>query len=194
MLGPPGSGKGTQGARLAERHGVAHVSSGELLRAHVLDGTELGRAAGEAMSRGELIADELVSSMVLDAVIGPGSTGGFVLDGFPRTVPQAVAAYDIARRHGVTLHAVVLLEIPYDLLLDRLIERGRALGRVDDTRETIRRRIDVYVEHTLPLVEYYRERDIIVRVDATGTVDDVTASINEALDDVVRNLDSSPSR
>jgi adenylate kinase len=194
MLGPPGSGKGTQGARLAARHGVAHVSSGELLRAHVLDGTELGRAAGEAMSRGELIADDLVSSMVLDAVIGPRATGGFVLDGFPRTVPQAIAAYEVARRHGVTLHAVVLLEIPYDLLLDRLIARGRASGRADDTPETIRRRIDVYVEHTLPLVEYYRGRDIVVRVDATGTIDDVTASINSALDDFVRQLDGTPSR
>jgi len=188
MLGPPGSGKGTQGARLAARHGVPHVSSGELLRAHVQDGTEIGRAAGDAMSRGELIADDLVSAMVLDAVIGPEARG-FVLDGFPRTVSQAMAAYEVARHYGVTLHAVVLLEIPYELLLDRLLARGEASGRVDDTVEVIRRRIDVYVEHTLPLVEYYRGRDIVVRVDATGTIDDVTALINSALDDVAHQVD-----
>jgi adenylate kinase len=192
MLGPPGSGKGTQGARLAGRHDVPHVSSGELLRAHVQDGTDLGRAAREAMSRGELIADDLVSSMVLDAVIGPRAAGGFVLDGFPRTVPQAMAAYEVAQRHGVTLHAVVLLEIPYELLLDRLLARGEASGRIDDTVEVIRRRIDVYVEHTLPLVEYYRGRDIVTRVDATGTIDEVTALIDSALGDVVRQVGSPP--
>src|SRR5436190_4439174 len=103
MLGPPGSGKGAQGVRLAARYGVPHVSTGELLRAHVRDGTVLGRAAREAMSHGDLIADDLVIAMVFDEVLGPNATGGFVLDGFPRTVPQAHAAYEIARRHNVTL-------------------------------------------------------------------------------------------
>ncbi len=182
MLGPPGSGKGTQGARLAERYGVPHLSSGELLRAHVRDGTVLGLAASEAMSRGDLVADDIVIRIVRAEVLGPNATGGFVLDGYPRTVRQAIAAHDVASRHGVTLQAVILLDVPHEQLLDRLIARGEASTRVDDAIDTIRHRIDVYTSETLPLVDYYTGRDILVRIDATGTIDDVTASIRSALD------------
>ena len=182
MLGPPGSGKGTQGERLADRYGVPHLSSGELLRAHVRAGTELGRVAQDAMSRGDLIPDDLVIRMIADEVLGPDGAGGFVLDGFPRTVPQATAAYDLARQRGITLHAVVLLEIPYDELIERLVNRGEEDGRTDDNVDTIRHRIDVYQERTLPLVDYYQGRDILLRVDASGTIDEVTAGINAALE------------
>ena len=183
MLGPPGSGKGTQGERLAARYGVPHLSSGELLRNHVRAGTKLGIAAQEAMSRGDLIPDDLVIRMIADEVLGPdGTGGGFVLDGFPRTVPQATAAYELARQRGFTLHAVILLEIPYDELIDRLVTRGEADGRTDDSVDTIRHRIEVYRERTLPLVDYYQGRDILLRVDASGTIDEVTAGINSALD------------
>src|SRR5262249_43420149 len=177
MLGPPGSGKGTQGSRLATRHGVPHLSTGELLRAHVGQGTALGRVAEEAMSHGDLIADDLVIAIVLEEVLGPNAVGGFVLDGFPRTVPQAIAAYEMARRHDVTLHVVFLLEIPEDQLVTRLKDRGQLSGRSDDTPETIRHRIDVYVEQTSPLIDYYKGRDILVAIDATGTIDEVAASI-----------------
>ena len=112
MLGPPGSGKGTQGQRLAARHAVPHLSSGELLRAHVRDGTVLGQAAADTLRRGDLIADDLVNRIMLEQVLAPNAIGGFVLDGFPRTVAQAMAAYDLARRHGITFHAVVLLGDP----------------------------------------------------------------------------------
>ena len=182
MLGPPGSGKGTQGERLADRYGVPHLSSGELLRAHVRAGTELGRVVQDAMSRGDLIPDDLVIRMIADEVLSPDGTGGFVLDGFPRTVPQATAAYDLARQRGITLHAVVLLEIPYDELIKRLVNRGEEDGRTDDNVDTIRHRIDVYQERTLPLVDYYQGRDILLRVDASGTIDEVTAGINAALE------------
>jgi len=183
MLGAPGSGKGTQGERLAVRHAVPHVSSGDLLRTHVEEGTELGRAAQEAMQRGDLIADDLVIAMVLDAVLGPGAVGGFVLDGFPRTVPQATAAYAAARRHGVTLQAVVFLEIPHEQLLARLAARRAGSGRADDTESTVRHRIAVYMDKTLPLVDYYAGRRILRRVDATGTIDEVTARVFNAIDD-----------
>jgi adenylate kinase len=186
MLGPPGSGKGTQGSRLATRHGVPHLSTGELLRAHVRHGTALGRAAEAAMSRGDLIADELVIAMVLDEVLGPNAVGGFVLDGFPRTVPQAIAAYDMARRHDVTLDVVILLEIPEDQLITRLTGRGQLFGRADDTLETIRHRIDVYTDQTSPLIDYYKGRDILVAIDATGTIDEVAASIDSAVDRTIR--------
>jgi adenylate kinase len=182
MLGPPGSGKGTQGERLAARYGVPHLSSGELLRAHVRAGTALGITAQEAMSHGDLIPDDLVIRMIADEVLGPNATGGYVLDGFPRTVPQAIAAYDMARQYGITAHAVILLEIPYDELIDRLVTRGEADGRTDDNVETIRHRIEVYRERTLPLVDYYEGRDILLRVDASGTIDEVTEGINAALE------------
>ena len=184
MLGPPGSGKGTQGERLADRYGVPHLSSGELLRAHVRAGTELGHVAQDAMSRGDLISDDLVIRMIADEVLGPGGAGGFVLDGFPRTVPQATAAYDLARQRGITLHAVVLLEIPYDELIERLVSRGEEDGRTDDNVDTIRNRIDVYQQRTLPLVDYYQGRDILLRVDASGTIDEVTAGITAALEQI----------
>jgi adenylate kinase len=182
MLGPPGSGKGTQGERLAARYGVPHLSSGELLRGQVRAGTDLGRIAQEAMSRGDLIPDDLVIRMIADEVLGPTGPGGFVLDGFPRTVPQATAAYELASKRGITLRAVILLEIPYAELIDRLVTRGAEEGRTDDNVQTIRHRIEVYRERTLPLVEYYQGRDILLRVDASGTIDDVTAAINAALD------------
>ncbi|MDQ6773365.1 MAG: adenylate kinase [Candidatus Dormibacteraeota bacterium] len=183
MLGPPGSGKGTQGHRLAARLGVPHLSSGELLRAQVEAGTELGRAAQEAMGRGDLIADDLVIAMVLDRVLGPDESGGFVLDGFPRTVTQAEAAYEAARRHGITLQAVVLLDIPQEELIARLAARGEQSGRDDDTEATIRHRIEVYTEKTLPLVSYYAGRGILHHVDATGSIDEVTARVFSAIED-----------
>lgn len=186
MLGPPGSGKGTQGQRLAARHHVPHVSSGELLRDHVRRQTPLGRAASHAMARGDLIDDELVISMIGEEVIRPDAPGGFVLDGFPRTVAQATAAYDIALRHGITLHAVVWLDIPRDELRARLQARGAAAARPDDNSATIGHRLDVYVAQTLPLVEFYTGRDILITIDGTGTVDQVAARIDTALDPVLR--------
>jgi adenylate kinase len=188
MLGAPGSGKGTQGARLAERYGVPHLSSGELLRAHVRAGSELGRAATNAMRRGDLIADDLVIGMVLDEVLRPAAANGFVLDGFPRTVPQAIAAYDLARQHDVTLKAVVLLDLPTEQLMTRLTERREQVGRIDDTEATIRHRIEVYVAKTLPLVDYYSGRGILRRVDATGTIDEVTGRVFAAVDEQLATM------
>ena len=185
MLGPPGSGKGTQGERLAVRHGVPHLSSGELLRAHVREGTVLGRAAADAIGRGDLVPDDLVTDMMREEVVTPNADGGFVLDGFPRTVRQAEAAYEVARRNGITFHAVVLLEVPPDELLDRLTRRGRITGRADDTSATIYHRVEVYLNQTSPLIDYYEGRDILVRIDATRSIDEVTASINAHLDRLV---------
>jgi adenylate kinase len=183
MLGAPGSGKGTQGERLAERHGVPHLSSGELLRQHVREGTELGRTVAEAMERGDLIADDVMIAMVSERVFSPEASNGFVLDGFPRTVRQATAAYEVARQRGVRLNAVVLLDLPLELLMARLTARGEETSRADDTVATIRHRIDVYVEKTLPLVDYYAGRGILRRVDATGTIDEVTTRVFAAVDE-----------
>jgi len=181
MLGAPGAGKGTQGVRIAESYGARHVSTGDLLRAQVRDGTERGRQAQPYMDRGDLVPDELILGMVLEDVLGRDSPPSYVLDGFPRTVAQATAAYDQAVRAERTLHAVLFLEIGHDELVRRLEERGRAEGRVDDDEGTVRHRIAEYEEKTLPLLDYYDGRDILLRVDAVGAVEEVTARIDDAL-------------
>jgi len=182
MLGAPGSGKGTQGVRIAERYNVPHISTGELLRAHVKDGTKLGRVAKVHMDRGDLVPDVLIYAIILDQLIEPEPPRGYVLDGFPRTLPQAQIAYEVAKEMDMTFDAVLCLDIPHDELMRRLEERGRGSGRADDQEATIRHRIEVYEEKTLPLLDYYKERGILVRIDAVGGVDEVTQRIFDALD------------
>lgn len=184
LLAPPGAGKGTQGERLAQRHGVPHLATGDLLREHVSRGTDLGRAAAAHMDSGDLVPDDLVIEMVLQRI--GGHDGGepmtdFLLDGFPRTLPQARAAYEFARKAHRTFHAVIVLEVPEDELVRRLVRRGEEQGRADDSAEVIRNRLAVYEASTGPLVEYYEERGILVRVDGTGAVADVTERVEAAL-------------
>lgn len=186
MLGAPGAGKGTQGARLAARTGARHVSTGDLLRAQVAEGTALGQQARPHMDRGDLVPDELVLAMVLEDVLGPSSPPSYVLDGFPRTVAQARAAYEQAVASDRVLHAVVCLDIGHEQLVARLVERGLESGRADDDDEqTVRHRIEEYEQKTLPLLDYYAGRDILVRMDALGTVDEVTARVDAALVDLL---------
>lgn len=182
LLGAPGTGKGTQGVRLAERYGARHVSTGDLLRAQVAEGTELGWQVQPFMDRGDLVPDELILATVLEDVLGASSPPSYVLDGFPRTVPQAKAAYEQAVRIGRTLHAVLSLEIATEEITRRLQERARLQGRADDDRETVLHRIREYDEKTLPLMQYYDGRGILLHIDASGEVDDVTRRMLEALD------------
>jgi adenylate kinase len=180
LLAPPGAGKGTQGVRIAEHFGVEHLASGDLLRAEVAAESEVGREAKAYMDRGDLVPDGLVSAFVLDAVLA--TPGGWVLDGFPRTRPQAEAAYEWARDRGQTLDAVVYLDVPEPELVERLLGRAALEGRPDDDEPTIRNRLRVYRSQTAPLVDYYEERDILVQVDATGTVDEVTERVLKAIE------------
>ena len=182
MLGAPGSGKGTQGARVAQRYSVPHISTGDLLRAHVEHGTDMGRAAETYMKRGDLVPDLLVAAVILERLVESDPAKGFVLDGFPRTLQQAQAAYGVAKETGMTFDAVLCLDIPRDELMRRLEGRGRAGGRADDDRAIIRHRIAVYEEKTAPLREYYERRGIFLPIDASGTVDEVTERIFAALD------------
>ena len=188
MLGAPGSGKGTQGQRLAERYDARHVSTGDLLRAEVKEGSELGQQAQPYMDRGDLVPDELILEMVLEHVLGPESPPSFVLDGFPRTVSQAEAAYERASASERTLDAVVWLDLEQDLLLERLEQRGRDAGRADDAEATIVHRIHEYERLTRPLLRYYDGRDLLVRVDAAGEIDEVFAAICERLDAILVRL------
>ena len=179
LLAPPGAGKGTQGVRIAEAYGIAHLASGDLLRAEVASGTKLGLEAKAYMDRGDLVPDDRVTAMVLRAVLK--APEGWVLDGYPRTLAQAEAAYDWARDRTLTFHAVVYLDVPEAELVDRLLGRAKIEGRADDDEPTIRNRLQVFKRETAPLVEYYRGRDVLVEVDATGPVDEVTERVLSSL-------------
>jgi adenylate kinase len=180
LLAPPGAGKGTQGKLLAEAYGVPHLATGDLLRKNVSEGTPLGLEAAEYMERGELVPDALVVALVNRAIAEPEPLNGFVLDGFPRTLRQATEAYARAQPSR-TFHAVINLDVPEDELVNRLLERGRQSGRFDDNESTIRNRLKVYAESTEPLLDYYDGRDIVIRIDGTGSVDVVAARIRAAL-------------
>lgn len=181
LLAPPGAGKGTQGERLAERHGVPHLATGDLLREHVANGTELGIAAKEHMDAGGLVPDDLVISMVTEALGGRTPIENFLLDGFPRTLAQAKGAYEWGQRKNRTFDVVIMLDVPEDELVRRLVERGQASGRSDDTEDVIRNRLHVYEENTAPLIDFYDERGILVRIDGLGTVDEVTERIEKGI-------------
>lgn len=181
LLAPPGAGKGTQGERLADRHGVPHLATGDILRDHVARQTELGAAAKSHMDAGGLVPDDLVIGMILDRLGRNEPMKDFLLDGFPRTLPQARAAFDWGRVNGRTFDVVIMLEVPEDELVRRLVERGRDSGRSDDTEDVIRNRLHVYEENTAPLIGFYDERGILLRVDGTGSVEDVTDRIETGL-------------
>jgi adenylate kinase len=184
LLAPPGAGKGTQGERLAARHGVPHLATGDLLREHVARGTDLGQQARSHMDEGRLVPDDLVIDMVLRRIGGDGEDQimeDFLLDGFPRTLAQARFAYEWGLQFKRTFHAVIMLEVPEDELVRRLVQRGEEQGRTDDTEEVIRNRLAVYEANTAPLVDFYESRGILLRIDGTGSVDEVTDRIEAQL-------------
>jgi adenylate kinase len=181
LLGAPGSGKGTQAARLKETLGVAHVSTGDLLRAQVAAGTELGRAAKAVMEAGQLVSDEIVLGM-LEARLGESDAArGFILDGYPRNVAQAKALDALLARMGQPLDHVIQLDVDENLLFDRLAGRAAAEGRKDDNPETVRQRLAVYAAQTAPVIDFYAARGALQRVDGVGSVDEVLKRILAAL-------------
>lgn len=190
LLGPPGAGKGTQAAAIVERFGVRHISSGDLFRGHVAEHTDLGRRLEPYLSAGELVPDDLVFEMLAGPVADAADeTGGYLLDGFPRTIVQAEQAYEIAHQYDLLVHAVIALEAPHDVLVERLVLRGATSGRADDTEAVVRHRLDVYDAMTRPLLEYYGERGVLRRVDASGTVEDVRTDVLHQLQCAVAALD-----
>lgn len=181
LIGPPGSGKGTQGARIAAHFGIAHIASGDLLREEVAAKTPIGAQAAGLMAAGELVPDDLILSMVMPRVLASGRASGYVLDGFPRSLGQAVEARHIAEQHQLALQHVVRFQVPQEELIARLLNRARIEGRPDDTREVIIRRLAVFEEATAPLLEYYAERGILIEIDATQSPDEVFAQIVDRL-------------
>ena len=183
MVAPPGAGKGTQAKRLAAHYGIAHLASGDLLRKEVAAGTEIGRAAAAYLERGDLVPDDLVLKMLTIEVLEASADAGFVLDGFPRTLRQAEAAYQIASQFDdVTLQAVIHLEVGREELRRRLLGRARAEGRVDDDETTINHRLEVYDRETKPLLAFYAERGLIVSVNGEQSIEKVFADTVAAVD------------
>lgn len=178
FLGPPGSGKGTQAARLTESLGVAHVSTGDMLRGAVAAGTPVGLQAKSYLDRGALVPDQVIADLVEERVQADDCAKGFLLDGFPRTLPQAELLDGALGRLERALDVVVLLEVPEEELFRRLTSRGE--GRSDDKPEVIRHRLEVYREQTAPLAELYEGRGLLRRIDGVGSMDDVAARVAAA--------------
>jgi adenylate kinase len=181
LFGPPGAGKGTQAVRIAEHYAIPHISTGDIFRANVKGETELGREAKGYMDRGELVPDEVVNSMVADRLGRSDCAGGFLLDGYPRTVPQAETLDGFLADTGSPLDAVISLEVPEDELFQRLLKRAEEEGREDDTPEVVRNRLKVYTAETAPLEAWYRERGVLRSVDGVGSVEEITGRIREVL-------------
>jgi adenylate kinase len=177
LLGPPGAGKGTQAARVACRFRCPHIATGDIFRANVAEGTELGRVAQEYMDRGDLVPDDVVIAMVMERLAERDCRSGFVLDGFPRTVNQAEALDRQLVDMGAPLQAVLCFEADEEELLRRLAGRAAAQHRADDIEQTIRHRLEVFSIKTRPLIDYYRHRRLLTMVDGVGIVEEVTSRI-----------------
>lgn len=186
FLGPPGSGKGTQAKLLATRLGVPAVSTGDMLREAVRRQTPLGRRAEAIMEAGELVPDDVVVGLIRERIASPDAAGGFLLDGFPRTIAQAEALDRLLGDRGASLDAVVNLAVPDAALLERLLGRAGEEGRSDDRPETIRERLRVYTEKTAPLVAFYERSGLLTHVDGFGSVEDVSSRIDGVLSGAAR--------
>lgn len=203
LIGPPGAGKGTQAARLVSKLHIPHISTGDMLRAAVKAGTPLGREAEGYMKQGHLVPDEVVIGMAVDRLGQPDAQGGFMLDGFPRTLPQAQALEKAMGKAGIKLDSVVLIEVDDDLIVDRitgrrmLMETGeifhlkfnppptdvqpKVIQRKDDTEEACRARLEKYHGETTPIIPFYEERGLVKHVNGMGSPDEVSARIRDAL-------------
>jgi adenylate kinase len=182
IMGPPGAGKGTQAKFIAEHFKIPAISTGDIFRANVSEGTELGIQAKRFMDAGDYVPDEVTNLMVRNRIDEPDAANGFLLDGYPRTLAQVEELDGMIKFTGHQLDAVVCLTVDQDEIVSRLLQRAQVEGRADDTEDVIRRRQELYVEQTEPLVEVYQKRGIVVEVDGMGEVTEVTNRVFEALD------------
>lgn len=185
-MGPPGAGKGTQAAVVAERFGIPAISTGDIFRANVGEGTPLGLEAKRYMDAGEYVPDSVTNNMVRDRLAQPDAEPGFLLDGYPRTLAQVEELDGMLAASGTALDAVVVLTVDSEELVQRLLKRAETSGRSDDTEEVIRHRQDVYTEQTAPLIDVYRERGLLLEVDGLGEVPEVSERIFAVLDGLRR--------
>jgi adenylate kinase len=182
IFGPPGSGKGTQSVKLAEKFNLLHLSTGDMLRAEISAGTELGKRMSLIMSKGELVPDEVVIEMIANKIDNSTGTAGFLFDGFPRTVAQTIALEEMLNERAMKIDTLLVLDVDYDELVKRLTGRAELSGRPDDMDPAvIENRIDVYREKTEPIINYCRERGLYQPVDGMGTIDDIFNRLSDRL-------------
>ena len=181
IFGPPGAGKGTQAQRIAAEWGIPHISTGDMLREAVASGSELGRKVREILDRGHLVSDEMIGDLMAERLAQPDARKGFLLDGFPRTAAQAGMLDGLVHHAGAPLDRVIMLEVPDDVLLERLLRRAGVEGRADDNEATIRERLRVYREQTAPVAGLYEQQGLLARIDGTGTIDAVFGRVSALL-------------
>jgi adenylate kinase len=188
LIGPPGSGKGTQAVRIGDHFGIAHISSGDLLRRHVTQGTPIGLTVQRYLANGDLVPDGIVMDVLRRPVEAAARQGGYVLDGFPRTVAQAEAAYEVARGLDARVQVALSFEVPRDELMARILARGREAGRTDDNQAVITHRLELFDATAPDLIDYYARREVLVTVDGARPIDHVTADAIAALEKVRPSL------
>lgn len=181
ILGPPGAGKGTQARRVEEEYGVVHIATGDMLRDAMASGSELGLLVKPVYDRGELVPDELMIELIRERLLRDDAVEGFLLDGFPRTLPQAEALDAMLEEIGRRLTVVFEFQVPEAVAVERVLRRASEQGRADDTPEVIRRRLEVYRQQTEPIVMYYRARGVLVGIHADRGIDEVFAELQAAL-------------
>ncbi len=184
LFGPPGAGKGTQSEHIIEKYNLTHISTGDLFRKHLGEGTDLGKLAQKYMDEGNLVPDEVVIGMVDDKINGTSTAAsGFIFDGFPRTVPQAEALDRLLEGKGQRISGMIALDVPEEELKKRLLARGKTSGRVDDqNEEKINNRIQVYAKETLPVAEYYEQQGKFNKVKGIGSINEIFESISTVID------------
>ncbi len=182
LLGPPGAGKGTQAKRITDAYNIPHLSTGDMLRAAASAETNIGKKVKETMASGKLVPDPLVLAAVIERIAQSDARHGFVLDGFPRTISQAVTFDDLLHTEGVELDHVIELHVDEEVLLDRIVTRAREAAQADDNHEALKVRIDAYREQTAPLIDYYRSRNVLKSVDGLQPVDSVTEQIFQIME------------
>ena len=182
IFGAPGSGKGTQSERMVEKYGINHISTGDVLRAEIKNGTELGKTAKGYIDQGQLIPDELMIDILASVFDSFKDSKGVIFDGFPRTIAQAEALKKMLAERGQDVSVMVDLEVPEDELMVRLIKRGKDSGRADDNEETIKKRLHVYHSQTAPLIDWYKNEKKYQHINGLGTMEGIFAEICEAID------------
>ncbi|MBS9522473.1 adenylate kinase [Litoribacter alkaliphilus] len=183
LFGPPGAGKGTQSEKLIAKYKLTHLSTGDLFRAHLGQGTDLGQLARKYMDEGRLVPDEVVIGMVDDKIKNTQDSNGFIFDGFPRTVAQARALDLLLEEKNMSISGMIALDVPEEVLKERIRERGETSGRVDDQdEEKIKTRIQVYLDETIPVATYYKGQEKLTKIHGVGAIDEIFANICEVID------------